>query len=80
MPIAPALPVDTINIGLLSRGDGSFHWAIMVPFNETCAHVMQATNIQGPWVYERKIEDVLKSQRTVVIVGIGEHATIFLAE
>ena len=67
-----SLPIGgTIFCALFSRGDGSFHWALVVPINQRIGMKMHATNVTGAWVFTATEHDLLKSKTLCVLVKIG---------
>ncbi|PIL25237.1 hypothetical protein GSI_13126 [Ganoderma sinense ZZ0214-1] len=57
---------------LFSRGDGSFHWAIVVPSSTSnMADVFHARNPEGFWEFEQTKVDVSNSKHVCVVVKIG---------
>lgn len=67
----PPLPVGSIACALFSRGDGTFHWALVIPTDTKNVVKLHATNIQGPWVYEKVNHALDKSVKLCVVVKIG---------
>ncbi|KAI0787360.1 hypothetical protein C8Q74DRAFT_1366261 [Fomes fomentarius] len=68
----PALQPSSLYCILFSRGDGTFHWTICASVDASNAVKMHATNVQGGWVYEKKMHNVIKSQTACIAVKIGE--------
>ena len=67
----PSLPIGSIFYALFSRGDGSFHWALVFPINKKIGVKMHATNTTGAWVFEAVEHDLIKSYSLCVLVKIG---------
>lgn len=65
-------PADSICAVLFSRGDGSFHWAIAIPSNNSqSAELLHANNLYALWSFERRTHNVYQSKSACVIVKIG---------
>ncbi|TFY72336.1 hypothetical protein EVG20_g669 [Dentipellis fragilis] len=69
----PVLEIGSIYGALFSRGDGKFHWALVVPLESDTgqdAVKMHATNLgTGVWRYVREPD---KSPNLCVVVKLGE--------
>ncbi|KDQ10513.1 hypothetical protein BOTBODRAFT_68585 [Botryobasidium botryosum FD-172 SS1] len=67
------LPLDTICACLFSRADGqTFHWAIILPFSDTHAHKLHATNRSDNWWrYEDVQDDIIHSVNACLVVELG---------
>lgn len=74
----PELPWYTICIALYSRGDGTFHWAIVVPLDSYVAAKFHATNRGSyengwaPFRLKTMDETLATSQNACVVLKIGE--------
>ncbi|KAH7910986.1 hypothetical protein BJ138DRAFT_1063969 [Hygrophoropsis aurantiaca] len=68
----PDLLQDSICICLFSRGDGKFHWAIIIPVGYKQAQKFHITNLHGPsWVFESVSEMVSASETACIVAKIG---------
>ncbi|KAM5544230.1 hypothetical protein V8D89_001890 [Ganoderma adspersum] len=60
---------------LFSRANGTFHWAIVIPSNNSDhAEILHANNpveAGGRWSFQRKTHDVYASRTACIIVKIG---------
>ncbi|KAK7461681.1 hypothetical protein VKT23_008109 [Stygiomarasmius scandens] len=69
------LPVDAICAALYSRGDGTFHWALVLPYSPTKCHKFHVSNLTGPWVYTRGLEDDFSPGKPNPICVVAQLAT-----
>lgn len=79
----PIVPVGRICGALYARGDGTFHWALVVPVDLKTGVKMHATNVYGGgWIYEKKTETFLESMTPLcTLIAIGEFTcTVRLSE
>ncbi|KAI1793423.1 hypothetical protein LXA43DRAFT_1059795 [Ganoderma leucocontextum] len=71
---------DSIYCALFSRGDGKFHWTIVIPSNNSNdVEMLHVRNPSGGWSFERKTHDVSNSLTACVIVKTGHshgHPTV----
>jgi len=64
-----AFTINSIYIALYVRGsDDIFHWCLAIPYKNTNARLMYATNRQGGWHYESKDNNVF-ALCTLVQIG-----------
>ena len=67
-----SLELNTICVCLFARGDGKFHWAIIVPTSPQDARKYHAKDFgSGNWTYECVDECVLRSPVACAVVKIG---------
>jgi len=75
--LGPPVPPNTISAVLLSRGDGTFHWALALAIDNApySFRKLHATQLKGPgWEYEDIVHDITALQQrkpVCVIVQIG---------
>lgn len=75
--LGPPVPANSLSVVLLSRGDGTFHWAlgIAVPGSRFAFRKLHATQLKGPsWEFEDAAHDIaeMKARKPVcVVVQIG---------
>ncbi|KIY45572.1 hypothetical protein FISHEDRAFT_49049 [Fistulina hepatica ATCC 64428] len=68
----PLLPVGHICVGLFSRGDGKFHWSILLPFSTTHTYVYHATNLYGGgWIHELQVRNVHDWLTTCAVIRLS---------
>lgn len=73
------LKLNTICACLFARGDGKFHWAIIIPTSPRNATKYHAKDFGGGnWIYESADECILYSQFLCAVVKIGNVAQISL--
>ncbi|KAH9830498.1 uncharacterized protein C8Q71DRAFT_368342 [Rhodofomes roseus] len=72
MPNGPTIPIGGIYAGLFSRRDGTFHWTVMVPLNDTVCEKFHATEDSNGWRYEHTPHTVVTSRTACVVVKIAQ--------
>ena len=68
------MPLGRICCALYSRGDGRFHWTIVIPVDPINAVEMHAINTRGRgWAYQKRNRSLHKSATLCVLAVIGMH-------
>jgi len=67
-----AFAINTIYVGLHARNNNDiFHWCLVIPYKNSYAWLMHATNRQGGWHYESQNCNLLTSRTLCTLVQIG---------
>ena len=67
-----AFTINSIYIALyVHSNDDMFHWCLVIPYKNSNAQLMHATNRQGGWHYESKDNNIFSSGTLCILVQIG---------
>ncbi|TRM57797.1 hypothetical protein BD626DRAFT_513546 [Schizophyllum amplum] len=60
-----------ICLTLASRGDGTFHWTITIPYSDSAGVKLHASNKQGPWRFLADDYSLKKTLELCIVMKIG---------
>ncbi|EMD34050.1 hypothetical protein CERSUDRAFT_97974 [Gelatoporia subvermispora B] len=67
----PPIPLGALYACLFSRGDGTFHWSLVLPQSPSLVHKFHATNLQGGWHFERVPDKLAQSVNACCVVKLA---------